>query len=63
MEALTIISLIIGWLTAIIMYPYIQRAPVHGPDSNIVRKEVFIKDGKYYKYEPIPYLCGTSRSI
>jgi len=58
-----IVSLVLGWLTAIYLYPYLVSAPLHGPDSNVIRKEIFIKNGKCYRYEPIPYLCGTSRSI
>lgn len=31
----------------------------HGPDSNEVKKKIFYwsKDGKYYKFIPIPYVC------
>ncbi len=67
-----ILSLILGVIAGILSYPYLfarARAEPHGPDSNIVRKEIHqgpapgeLGRTKCYKYEPIPYLCGVSRS-
>jgi hypothetical protein len=62
---LKLLSIVLGVTVGILAYPYFQgqgQVKVHGPDSNIVRKEVHVLKNKCYKYEPIPYLCGVSRS-
>lgn len=60
---LKLLSIVLGVTVGILSYPYVQgQIQMHGPDSNIVRKEVHVLNNKCYKYEPIPYLCGVSRS-
>ena len=59
---LKLLSIALGVSLGILSYPYLfsQNLKGHGPDSNIVRKEVHVLKNKCYKYEPIPYLCGVS---
>lgn len=64
---LKLLSIVLGVMVGILSYPYVQgqgqiqgQVQMHGPDSNIVRKEVYVLKNKCYKYEPIPYLCGVS---
>ena len=54
----SIFSIIIGFLFGFfIFYFYNKQMTIfHGPDSNIIRKKIFIgKDKKYYKL--IPNIC------
>lgn len=53
---LTVLGLIVG----IFLGKYWFNQPIiHGPDSNIIKYNVYQEeDGKCYKYNPKPYVCG-----
>lgn len=50
--------ILIGYLIGV---KFVQTKNIiyHGPDSNEVKKKIFYwpKNGKYYKFIPIPYVC------
>jgi hypothetical protein len=53
-----VISIVLGFLIAHAMVRYFNFQ-THGPDSNIVRKEIHQdQNGKCYHFEPVPYICG-----
>lgn len=57
-------SYIISIILALLITPYIYSIIVkyvlteyHGPDSNIIKREIYSKDKLCYKLLPIPYVC------
>lgn len=51
-----LLGLIVGWM---IMYWWIRRPKIHGPNSNIIREQIYRDNDKCYKYTPMPYVCST----
>lgn len=52
------VSVIIGILLGIIIYySFLFNNMSHGPDSNIIRNQVYYQDGIKYKLEPIIFIC------
>ena len=56
---LEIIIIIIGYIIGYyLMSSWIyMNQNFHGPDSNIIRKYIYYKNGKYYKFEPEVCIC------
>lgn len=53
-----IISIIAGILFGILIYFIMDRSTVyHGPNSNVIRKKIYKKNGKCYMLTPILHLC------
>lgn len=58
-----IVEIIIGFLIGcLIGYMIKKNKMVHGPNSNIVKLQIFEEDGKYYRFVPIAYICPISIS-
>ncbi len=61
MYILNIITCIIGFILGIIVFiiynKLINRSKYHGPNSNIIRTEIYKYKDKYYMYEPIICPC------
>ena len=55
-ECLIIIS---GILIGIILFYIVKKPFVYrGPNSSIIKKQIYMKNNKYYKLEPVVYICG-----
>lgn len=52
-----LIGIIIGFIVGIFVIQY--GTIYHAPDSNVIKKTIFYcsKTDKYYKFEPVPYIC------
>tara|TARA_Y100001958_G_C21168537_1_gene500774 strand:+ start:775 stop:966 length:192 start_codon:yes stop_codon:yes gene_type:complete len=48
---------ILGIFTFLIYNKFINRNKYHGPNSNIIRKEIYKYKDKYYMYEPVICPC------
>jgi hypothetical protein len=61
MFILNLITLLFGFIlgifTFLIYNILINRNKYHGPNSNIIRKEIYKYKDKYYMYEPIICPC------
>lgn len=53
-----ILGTVIGYLIGV-KFMHHKGIIYHGPDSNEVKKKIFYwpKNGKYYKFIPVPYVC------
>lgn len=51
-----LLGIIFGYI--ICRYIVLKRIIYHGLDSNEVKNNIYSVDGKYYKFIPIPYVCG-----
>ena len=47
-----VLGIIVGIITYKILFQKIVNKNHHGPDSNDIKKLVFQKGGKYYKFTP-----------
>lgn len=48
-----ITGLAIGWFAG----SFGRNISLHGPNSNEIKKAVFVQNGKYFKFIPKPYVC------
>ncbi len=53
-----IFNIICGFIIGILL-TFLFRSPIvfRGPDSNIVRKQIFKYNNKCYKLTPVIYIC------
>lgn len=61
----TIVIGFIGFFCGLLSMMYAQNKYsiiYHGPDSNEIKKQIFhcTKSNKYYKFDPVPYICPPS---
>ena len=47
-------SIIFGLFIA---YLITSRVKFHGPDSNVIKHEIYNNNGQCIKFEPVPYIC------
>ena len=57
----TAITAITGFIIGVLIMKYLLPHTVdHGPDSNIIRKEIYQDQNmNCYHYEPVAHLCGV----
>lgn len=55
-----VIGLVFGYILIKLLVPSVIY---HGPDSNKVKKKVFHKDGQYFKFTTVPYVCPLGINI
>ena len=66
MKTEIVISLVIGVIIGIIFFRLMPRNnQVHGPNSKDIIGKIYKdpKNGKYYKFEPVVYVCPISISM
>ena len=59
----TTISIILGFTIGVRLMKYlVPNTEEHGPDSNIIRKEIYQDQNmNCYHYEPVAHLCGVAQ--
>ena len=54
-----IFSILLAFLIVIIYKTFFwKNVTYHGPNSSIVKRKIYKKDGKYYRFRPQPYVCS-----
>jgi hypothetical protein len=52
-----LMSIIFGCLFGFIIILMINKPVYHGPNSNVIRKQIFKQNGKCYKFNPVVHIC------
>jgi uncharacterized membrane-anchored protein YhcB (DUF1043 family) len=62
-----ILSLLCGFVCGYLIIKLLRQSlqSYHGPDSNVIRKQIYFDDQnrECYQYVPKPYICPTSAKI
>lgn len=59
-----IISILSGVVITLILYYLFYSTTVYrGPDSNVIRNQIFKDNGKCYKLEPVVHICPIHLSM
>jgi uncharacterized membrane-anchored protein YhcB (DUF1043 family) len=65
MNIIKLLSLLIGFVTGYIIIKFIRPSTiVHGPDSNLVKRQIHIdqQTKQCYRFIPQPYVCPLTIS-
>jgi hypothetical protein len=55
-----ILSIFLGLLVGYILAVYFTTPEQHGPDSNVVRRDIHRDQrGGCYQFEPVAHVCGV----